>query len=159
MVKETKKAEVKPEVLVSSEFNANQDLKLHYKNDNGVLVSCPSTDNNAKMVLVSKGEAIPEIFVSKLINHNRNFIDNLKMVAGVPQLSKEQIEKYSANLEVEKSVEPKYSQYSMENLHKKAKELGDSKFKEWAESTFGKEAIDKRKSVSNIVNAIRSFVG
>jgi len=136
-----------------SEFIASQDLDLYHKD--GV----PSANvAGTEAVLVKKGEAIPIIFIPLILRYNRNFISNLQYADGIPQLTKEQEEKYHVKFSIEKrpfGIPP--IKYTAESLTIKANELGAENFKKWAESEFGTENIGRKKTVKAIIAEILKF--
>ena len=146
--------------MKDSEFAAKCHLTLHYTKDG------PSPNiKDAKEINLKKGEKIPEIFIPNFIRHNRDFLENLKIENGVPQLTKEQEKKYGISFPkiipktFTEEVEKAYPKYDMENLKQKVanyikkngSKIGKDKFKDWAEKNFGEDDIDKRKSPDGII--------
>jgi len=158
----------KPEAtkLKLSDFIANQFLDLHYKELNGELVPCPSADEKAINVKVQRMEKIPEIFIPRFLESNRNFIghyaercviekgrtvnkkvflDKFPEKDGLPFLTEEQSKKYGIEFKPTKGKLPDARRkYSAEHLSEKlvefikkhGKEKGEDEFKKWAEDTF-----------------------
>ena len=151
--------------LTLSEFNASDNLHLHYLDN----VPCPNTVKNCIGIWIKKGEKIPEIFVKRLILNNTSQI-GVQTKNSVIQLTEEQQKKYGIDLvtiaKEKKEKEPKtfkevvdkqFPKWDMEKLNKKLgyyiktyKKEGNSKFKDWCEKEFG-EYIDKRKSPDSII--------
>jgi len=126
-------------------FKASQNLNL--------------INSKGKNILVKTGEEIPEEFISRLIRHNRNFISNLEYKNGIPVLTKEQEKKFNVSFGVkpeEKGFKGKIKgdKYTQEKLTIKLNELGEEKFKLWAEKEVGEENIDRRKSGKSIINQL-----
>jgi len=136
--------------LKLSEFISNDDMELHYKDN------LPSSNvNGADTYILKKGEAIPEIFVTLYLKNNPKLLQNLIILNGIPQLTEEQEKKYGIKFvrkitTFEQESEKEKSKFTLEDLNVKVNELGKTKFKDWAENTFGKEKIDKRKATENI---------
>ena len=130
-----------------SEFEAANLLELYLKD--GV----PSGNfDGAKPAFVKKGEAIPKVFIPLLLRSNRNYIANLPYDSGIPKLTKEQEEEYGiAFTVVKKERKVVKDKYSQESLNVKLAELGDDKFKDYAEEICGAKIIDRRKSVKSII--------
>jgi len=146
----------KKESLKLSEFIANQDINLHYKEDK----PCSNIEEGCKNVKLKPKDKIPEIFIPNFLEHNRNFLSNLPRKDGLPYLTPEQEEKYGVQFRESKSKPIRRGgKYSAENLMRKWTKLGDDKFKEWAEKEFGADEIDKRMSPRNIISEIRKIVG
>jgi hypothetical protein len=149
-----------------SEFISADNLTLHIKDNK------PASNllKGAKQIKVIKGEKIPEIFIPNFIKYNRDFIANLPMKDGIPQLTANQEKKYNLKFEVPKPktekevVDKLYPKYDIENLNqrlaryiKKHKKQGNEKFKEWCEKTFGEDRIDRRKSCANLIVQILNW--
>ena len=146
--------------LKQSEFTAKCHLTLHYNKEG----PCPNIEGS-KEENIKKGEKIPKIFIPTFIKNNRDFIANLPMKDGIPDLTKEQEKKYGLSFVKAKpknfteEVEKLYPKYDMENLKEKVADFikkngakaGKEKFKNWAEKEFGEEKIDKRKSPDGII--------
>ena len=152
--------------LKLSELKAADNLTLNFKDN----VPCTNLIEGSKEIKITKGKAIPDIFVKRLILNNPELIE-IETKDSIPQLSKEQQKKYGIDIEEEikkkKAKEPKtfkevvdkqFPKWDMEKLQKKLgyyiktyKKEGNSKFKEWTEKEFGEEKIDKRKSPDNII--------
>lgn len=116
-------------------------------------------DSNGKSILVKKGEIIPEEFRANLLLHNRDFIADIEYKDGIPVLTPEEEKLYNVKFGIipeqiglEGKIKPR--KYSSESLNEQLNELGDMKFKSWAEETFGKKDIDKRKSAKSIITQI-----
>ena len=138
--------------MAESEFISADNLTLH------TLKGKPSPNvEGAKEIKIKKGDKIPEDFISLFIMKNRDYISNLKVVDGIPQLTKEQEKQYGIHFEIPKPqterevVDKAYGKYDMEKLKQKVAKLGSKEFKEWAEKKFGEDVIDKRKSADNII--------
>ena len=137
--------------LKESEFIATDDLRLHYLDDQ------PSANvKDATEIMVNKGDKIPEIFIPNFLRYNRQFLANLVLEASVPQLTPEQVKKYSyrtskVSKTFKEEVDKSYQKYTMEDLTVKLSELKSKNFKEWAEKEFGADKIDKRKGSQNII--------
>lgn len=145
--------------LTLSEFKAKDNITRHYKDG----VSCTNLLKGAIEVKVKVGGLIPEIFVKRLLLNNTSQVD-IKSKDSIPQLSKEQQKKYGIDIvEIaakKKAKEPKtikevidkqLPKWDMEKLNVKLGELRSRGFKEWAETEFGEEKIDKRKSSASII--------
>jgi len=148
--------------LALSEFNATTNLTLHYKDNK----ACGSVIKDCKEIKIKKGEKIPEIYVRQFILNNTELID-VKSIASIPQLTKEQQKKYDLDFvkitadkkakepKTEKEVIDKYfPKWNMENLNVKLAKLKAKEFKIWCEKEFGADKIDKRKSSDSIIIAI-----
>ena len=149
--------------MKDSEFKAACHLTLHVKDKQ------PSPNiEGAKEIKIPKGEHIPEIFIPLFITKNRDYIANLPMNNGIPNLTKEQEKKYELSFTKAKpknfseEVEKYYPKHDLETLKQKlAKYIkkngpkeGKEKFKNWAEKEFGEEKIDRRKSPDGIITQI-----
>ena len=159
---EEKKKEATPKIEYS-EFEANQFLDLHYVQVQNFYAPCPSNTEGAINLKLKKGDKIPKFFIPTFLMKNRNFLANLSEKDGLPYLSPEQEEMYGVSFRPETPKKPKVmSKYNTEKLMQKWKQLGDKKFKEWAEKTFievvGKDVVDKRKSPRNIIYDIRKVL-
>lgn len=149
--------------MKESEFIASCHLTLHVKDKQ----PCPNIEG-AKEINIKKGEAIPEIFIPNFIRHNRDFIANLPLKDGIPNLTKEQEKKYGLSFikakpkNFSEEVEKYYPKHNLENLKQKLANYikkngpkpGKEKFKNWAEKEFGEEKIDRRKSPDGIITQI-----
>jgi len=146
--------------LKLSDFLANDDMELHYKDNQ----PCSNIDG-AETYFVKNGDAIPEIFVSQYIRNNPKFIKNLEIKNGIPILSVEQQKKYNISfpkLNIEsfkENIDKEYNKYTEEKLAQKVNKLGKEKFKVWAEKEFGEDNIDRRKSTSKIIINILRMQG
>ena len=103
-----------------------------------------------------KGTKCPESEVSRLIRHNRNYLE-LEYEAGIPKLTDAQKKKYNVESlfnapKPEMKIKPK--PWTQEKLTVKMNELGANEFKEWAEKQFGEDQIDRRKSARAIIKQI-----
>ena len=152
--------------LTKSEFKAADNLTRHYKDN----VACTNLVKDSIEIKIKKGDLIPEIFVKRILLNNTSQIE-IETKDSVPQLSKEQQKKYGIDIAEEikkkKDKEPKtfkevvdkqFPKWTMEILQKKLgyyikkyKKEGNNKFKDWTETEFGEETIDKRKSPDNII--------
>jgi len=150
--KMTKKEESK---LEESEFIANQDIDLHYKDGE----PCSSEVNSCISIRLKKGNKIPVMFIPTMLEHSRQFIEDMPSKDGLPYLTPEQEKKYGVIFKQKIPEKTLMAQYSIDNLMEKWKKLGADKFKDWAEKEFGADRIDKKKSVRNIISDIRKFVG
>lgn len=115
-------------------------------------------DSKGKKIIVEKGEVIPKEFRRNLLLKNRNFISDLDYKDGIPVLTKEEEKEYELHFgvtEEQKGMKGKIKgeKYTQEKLNIKLNELGDSKFKDWAESEFGKK-INKKRSAKSIISKI-----
>lgn len=147
------------------DFIAADNLTLHVKNKQ------PSPNiEGAKEIKIKKGDVIPDIFIPNFIKYNRDYIANLPMKGGIPQLTEEQEKKYNLHFKVSKPktekevIDSLYPKYDMENLNqrvaryiKKYGKEGTDKFKDWCEKTFGKDRIDRRKSCDNLIVQILNW--
>ena len=134
-----------------SEFTASQNLELFVK-DNQIVGS----EEGAKLIQIAKGEKIPTMFITGFLLHNRNFIDNLPYINGIPSLTPEQEKKYDVTFTQPKpqKMKIKAHRFTQEKLTQKLNKIGSKKFKEWAEEEFGEKEIDKRKGASNLIYEI-----
>uniref|UniRef100_A0A6M3L511 Uncharacterized protein n=1 Tax=viral metagenome TaxID=1070528 RepID=A0A6M3L511_9ZZZZ len=102
-----------------------------------------------------KGSKCPESEVPRLLRHNREYLE-LEYKSGIPQITKEQEEKYGVSFTPEPPKEMKIlpREFSQEKLNVKLADVGAKKFKEWAEKKFGADKIDRRKSAKSIITEI-----
>lgn len=115
-------------------------------------------DSKGKVLIIEKGEVIPKEFRRNLLLKNRNFIADLEYKDGIPVLTPEEEKEYNLHFgvtEEQKGMKGKIKgeKYTQEKLTEKLNKLGDSKFKDWAESEFGKK-IDKKKPSKTIISKI-----
>lgn len=147
--------------MKESKFIAKCHLNLHYTKDG----PSPNNVEGVKEINIKKGGKIPEMFISLFIRHNRDYIANLPIENGIPQLTKEEEKKYGISFPkiipktFKEEVEKAYPKYDIEKLKqrlanyikKNGPKQGNEKFKDWAEKEFGEDNIDKRKSPDNII--------
>lgn len=141
-----------------SEFKSADNLTLHIKD--GV----PSSNiKGAKEIKIKIGENIPEEFIQLFITRNPDYIANLPIKDGIPQLTKEQEKKYEISFKPPKTttfteeVNKVYGKYNLENLTRRLVRMGDVKFKDWCEKNFGEDKIDKRKASKNLIVQILNW--
>lgn len=135
-----------------SEFEAKDNITVHIKD------KLPSSNvEGAKEILIKKGEKIPKAFIPSFLLYNRDYIANLMIKDGIPQLTKEQEKEYGVSfpkptpITFKQEIDKIMKKYTMEDLHEKIAEKGADGFKKWAENKFGKDKIDRRKSCKKIV--------
>lgn len=113
-----------------------------------------SQDLNVGDKVFKAGTECPSSEEERLILHNPDYLE-LEYEAGIPILKGKDLEKYGKYFKIEKTkmkIKPK--PYSQTGLLEKLNKVGFKEFKEWAETTFGEEKIDKRKKSKAIINDI-----
>jgi len=90
--------------------------------------------------LYKKGDKCPESEVSRLLQHNREYLD-LKYEDGLPLLNDDEQKKYEFNTaeikaKSKKEMKIKVRAYSQDSLLEKLNKLGDAGFKEWAKGLY-----------------------
>jgi hypothetical protein len=168
--------------LELSEFIANQDILLFYKKTKDGFEQCSNILSNGKLnkeairLNLAKFDKIPKLFIPSFLEHNRGFIGHWREIngekifdmkfpekKGLPYITPEQEKEYGVSFKRKPPELPIKTRYSTEKLMEKWKELGEDKFKNWAEKTFndllGKDIVDKRKKPRTIINNIRKVLG
>lgn len=129
-------------------MKASTDLSLNTKDGN------PSPSGHGTVELkIKKGDKIPDKFIPSFLLYNREYIADLPYKDGVPQLTKDEEKKYGVVFKPEGAAPMKITKraYNLEKLTEKLASLGETKFKEWCETKFGEDEIDRRKSGKAII--------
>ena len=99
-----------------------------------------------------KGTKCPDSEIGRLLKHNKEYLI-LEYKDGWPVITEPQQKKYGVQFP------PKVTQlrkipkrdFDQEKLTVKLAELGSQKFKEWAETNFGEDFVDRRKGPRKII--------